>query len=277
MWGGSLVAALVALLGAWACGSQVPGGGGTGGHSTGGAHTASTTASNASAGGAGGGPSSGGGGGAGSTGAGGGPACPAGETRCNGVCVDVETDTSNCGACGAACVVLHATAACTQGACTIATCDPDWTDCNLSPTDGCEANLENDPFNCGQCGFQCDAPCICELGMCALGCPKGLVMCNPPDPKCATCDTQLGSNQNCNFCFDVCALPNATSQCTSNPVPPPAPEFMCALVSCDAGFADCDMVASNGCEVDTTTDPAHCGACGNACASSQTCSGGTCQ
>jgi hypothetical protein len=35
---------------------------------------------------------------------------------------------------------------------------------------------------------------------------------------------------------------------------------------CAAGFADCDGDSTNGCEVDTRSSDAHCGRCGNACA-----------
>lgn len=34
---------------------------------------------------------------------------------------------------------------------------------------------------------------------------------------------------------------------------------------CPTGKGDCDGVASNGCETDTTSDPAHCGACNTPC------------
>jgi hypothetical protein len=41
---------------------------------------------------------------------------------------------------------------------------------------------------------------------------------------------------------------------------------VCGLGACTTGFADCDLAAMNGCEVDTRTTLAHCGACGRACA-----------
>jgi alpha-tubulin suppressor-like RCC1 family protein len=47
-------------------------------------------------------------------------------------------------------------------------------------------------------------------------------------------------------------------------------------VSCSAGFANCDGVASNGCEVNLNTSDSHCGACGRSCPASQTCSSGAC-
>lgn len=36
----------------------------------------------------------------------------------------------------------------------------------------------------------------------------------------------------------------------------------CAVASCNAGRGDCDGLATNGCETDLATTPAHCGACG---------------
>lgn len=49
---------------------------------------------------------------------------------------------------------------------------------------------------------------------------------------------------------------------------------------CTVGRADCDGKTSNGCEVDTLTDPTSCGACGQNCASAPnaepSCAGGQC-
>lgn len=44
--------------------------------------------------------------------------------------------------------------------------------------------------------------------------------------------------------------------------------------TCDAGFGDCDSDPANGCEVNTTSDNAHCGGCGVVCDS--TCITGAC-
>jgi N-acetylneuraminic acid mutarotase len=55
----------------------------------------------------------------------------------------------------------------------------------------------------------------------------------------------------------------------------------CAVASCAAGFANCDGVATNGCEVDTRGDIRNCGACGTVCAAGSAgttaaCASGTC-
>ncbi|MBI4699732.1 MAG: hypothetical protein HY744_00970 [Deltaproteobacteria bacterium] len=50
----------------------------------------------------------------------------------------------------------------------------------------------------------------------------------------------------------------------------------CGIGSCNAGFADCDKQAGNGCEIDLNTDVANCGSCGKNCAKSETCQNGQC-
>ncbi len=37
------------------------------------------------------------------------------------------------------------------------------------------------------------------------------------------------------------------------------------MSGCDSGFADCNISNADGCEIDTTGDPANCGSCGSAC------------
>ena len=44
------------------------------------------------------------------------PACPTGQSRCGGQCVDPATDRSNCGGCGNACGLAQV---CSDGACTL--------------------------------------------------------------------------------------------------------------------------------------------------------------
>jgi len=74
-----------------------------------------------------------------------------------------------------------------------------------------------------------------------------------------------GVDNDCNGVIDdpgaesSCSLPNATPACVSG---------ACAVQSCDGGYADCDAVAGNGCEIAMSSfpnDPAHCGGCNLAC------------
>jgi hypothetical protein len=49
--------------------------------------------------------------------------------------------------------------------------------------------------------------------------------------------------------------------------------------ACLAGFADCNLSSGDGCEIDMTSDPVNCGACGNVCSiphGTPACSGSSC-
>ncbi len=82
------------------------------------------------------------------------------------------------------------------------------------------------------------------------------------------CETDLrASATSCGACGRACALPNATSECRVG---------ACVVATCATGFADCNGDPADGCEVNTRTDNASCGACGTACARGQVCSGGAC-
>ena len=82
--------------------------------------------------------------------------CLATETKCNGACVDLTSDTANCGECGSACT---ATQVCSGGQCV---CPPE------NP-DACGprcVNLQSTTTDCGQC-YQGCSPLRCIAGTCA--------------------------------------------------------------------------------------------------------------
>jgi hypothetical protein len=192
----------------------------------------------------------------------------------NGCETNVGTDPNNCGMCGTVCMLAHATSTCTNGACTVQSCDPGgWTQCGSevdggvtdggvtdggtdggAPSMGCTANTQTDPSNCGACGNTCVSPQSCLNGVCGLYCDPGQAPCN------GVC-VPLGTNQNCNFCGDTCMLANANSNCQ-----PQGNRWVCDLITCNPGFANCDMSSNvNGCQTNTTNDPNNCDACGNQC------------
>lgn len=103
--------------------------------------------------------------------------CPDGQTCCSNQCADLQTDESNCGACGYPCYENHNIPACDQGKCLTGVCYPNFADCNKSPLDGCEHNA------------LADGDCVCEPGLivpCYFGAPGtlGVGTCAAGSKKC---------------------------------------------------------------------------------------------
>ncbi len=201
-------------------------------------------------------------------------ACPTNRIACNGACVD-PSQVSNCGGCGNVCGPGQACVATTGGggggmdggvasdagpigpafACTV--------DCASMPgTTRCGAacvNTSNDLANCGGCGTRCalaHAANVCTNGMCAVqSCLSGFANCDNAAPNGCEVNTQSDAN-NCGGCGNRCNLPNATAACGNG---------ACRIMACNAGFADCDQIAANGCEVNVGTDASNCARCGMRC------------
>jgi hypothetical protein len=85
-----------------------------------------------------------------------------------------------------------------------------------------------DPPTCGSGQKLCDGTCV-SIDNPVYGCDE--TSCSP------------------------CSLSRGVAVCSGN---------SCVLGSCNAGYADCDLDASDGCEVDLSL-PAHCGSCNAAC------------
>jgi len=73
------------------------------------------------------------------------------------------------------------------------------------------------------------------------------------------CETSLLTTASCHACGRACAFANATPACNPNSA------TQCAIGSCNAGFADCNGLPADGCEVDTRSDSLNCGVCGGFC------------
>ena len=100
--------------------------------------------------------------------------CAAGSGCCAGTCVPL-TSLANCGSCGNFCPdVAGGTRACTAGKCAIGACTGSLRDCNMTLSDGCEANILTDAMNCGACGTVCKKvgnQATCTNGVCVTGPP----------------------------------------------------------------------------------------------------------
>lgn len=119
---------------------------------------------------------------------------------CNHVCVNLQTDPNNCGACGNVCAsgvcclgqcCPAATPHCVNGVCSA--CPAGQTLCN-----GTCVNLKTNPYNCGACGNVCPPSAkYCVGGVCV--CPAGDVLCN------GVCVNLGNDPNNCGACGNVCA------------------------------------------------------------------------
>ncbi|MEZ4391453.1 MAG: fibrinogen-like YCDxxxxGGGW domain-containing protein [Polyangiales bacterium] len=185
--------------------------------------------------------------------------CPTGQTCCGGGCVDPQANVAHCGGCGQTCSVANAAPACANGTCGVGTCVGAFADCDGSASNGCEVDTRSDLAHCGACDSRCapraNASAACASGACRYTCDAGFEDCDGDPSNGCEVDTR-SSAANCGRCGAACALPNATAQCAMG---------ACAVSQCAANFADCDGNASNGCETDTRSSVANCGACGTAC------------
>jgi hypothetical protein len=111
-------------------------------------------------------------------------------------------------------------------------------------------------------GVACGPGELCNgAGGCDVSCHSGLENCGN------TCVNTVHDPAHCGTCFDSCsAVANAQPVCVSSD---------CAYV-CDWGYADCNLQAGDGCEINVRTDVNNCGFCGNACLPGVPCSNGVC-
>jgi hypothetical protein len=192
--------------------------------------------------------------------------CPAGQTKCAGVCVQLSTSPNNCGSCGVVCPAgaAHTQGVCVSGVCETA-CTPYYADCDHNSTNGCEANLMTDALHCSTCATICPIPdhatsAICTGGVCKFTCNAGYADCdlNPANG----CETQITTNlNNCGACNNTCPIPsNTVPHCSGG---------SCSW-SCVSNFADCNGLASDGCEASLISNT-NCGGCGIVCVPGDTC------
>ena len=173
--------------------------------------------------------------------------CSAPMAMCGSVCVNTQTDATNCGACGRACTAGQS---CVTGVCTGgSTCTAPMTMCS-----GLCVNTQTDASNCGLCGRVCPTGQACSAGACTTTCASPRTMCS------GLCVDTLTDASNCGLCGRVCPTGQTCTAGTCT-----------ATTACTAPLLRCGTVCTN-----PAADPANCGACGRACPSGQTCSAGTC-
>ena len=195
--------------------------------------------------------------------------CQPGLVACNGVCVNLQSESNNCGSCGTTCT---APAVCASGSCNT-TCAQGYQKC----TDSC-VNLATDSGHCGSCDKVCDAGVPCYGGVC--GCPEGVLFCQGQcyDPMsdsahCGTCDTACSGGAACvdgkcacgvgeQLCGTDCSNLNSAQHCGSCDKACNAGEI-CALNACIPGTQACPnglMRCGDAC-VDLQSTASACGSC----------------
>lgn len=134
-------------------------------------------------------------------------------------------------------------------------------------------DTRSDANHCGACNAACARPmgassAVCRSGACTAVCAMGRGDCDGRFDNGCEVDT-TNTPAHCGRCGNACpsTVPDATAvTCTGGACVP----------TCRAGRGNCDGMLANGCETDLTSTPAHCGACGNACAAGNACVAGRC-
>ncbi len=130
----------------------------------------------------------------------------------------------------------------------------------LAPTASCTVDVT---INTTRTGMQSGSVVIADgasdmvsaslAGNIVMACPSNM----PTLCSGSTCVDIVTDPLNCNTCGNRCpTVPNGTGGCAAS---------RCGVGMCNTGFQDCNGIASDGCEVGTTNDPAHCGSCAGQC------------
>ncbi len=162
--------------------------------------------------------------------------CPSGQSLCGTSCVNLATDSQNCGSCSNACGTGKV---CALGTCS-SSCPESLTNCS-----GSCVNLAADAKNCGTCGTTCpsDKP-LCSDGKSGKQCVATCDSSSMFPTKCDTACVNLSNDPlNCGKCGTACESGQVCSAGTCED-------------SCGDGLTKCCGVCVN-----TQTNPRHCGSC----------------
>ncbi|HZS39485.1 MAG TPA: hypothetical protein VFF06_21790, partial [Polyangia bacterium] len=222
-------------------------------------------------------------------------ACGAGNNACcSGTCTNTNTDSNNCGACGAA--PCGAGNFCSAGKCcptgTVncgGVCVNEQTDinhcgscsaCGAGNNQCCSGGCSNsntDNAHCGNCGTSCGAGNFCSAGKC---CATGQTNCGGTCVNEQTDVNHCGSCSACGAGNNACCSGACTNTNTDNNNCGGCNMGCAAGTTCKSGI--CCTAAQTNCGgvcVNLQTDPNHCGACSGAtavCSTYGVCSDGVC-
>jgi hypothetical protein len=114
------------------------------------------------------------------------------------------------------------------------------------------------PSGCTPCSLS-HAKATCDNGDCVVAsCDTGWKDCNTTDTDGCEADT-TSSASDCGNCGNACVFQHAAATCSSG---------QCVMGACDQNYADCNSLATDGCEGNLAADPNHCGTCATVCQAS---------
>ncbi len=188
--------------------------------------------------------------------------CSGTKMACVDSCVDLQSDTLNCGKCGTTCPTGQA---CVAGACA-ATCPGNNLLCSKDGGASICVNPKTDNANCGKCGTTCGAGQVCYGAQCSGTCgdsKSGETLCGG-DAGAPYCATLAADDNNCGQCGKACT---SGQICVSG----------ACQNTCNGSQTQCGGDGGASYCADLQTDNANCGACGKPCANPlDSCVGGTC-
>ena len=186
--------------------------------------------------------------------------CGGGYTTTSQECADTLANSNPCmtGIClepvgcqlidlpgGTSCLLPQADQAqCTNGECMVVECAAGFDDCNKSQSDGCEADVSDDPDNCGKCGQLCELPHAnagCSDSSCFIvSCVNGRDNCDESETN--GCETETQSDvEHCGGCDLACKTgtkyANSEIECAGGE---------CVHLNCMPGFQDDNGDCANG-------------------------------
>lgn len=203
------------------------------------------------------------------------------DARSNGCEINVDTNATFCGGCDAEDECDDATptqsAFCSMGMCGYTNCAAGTGDCNGDGS--CNDSLTT-VSNCGTCGNDClvsNGSPACEdqgggtyaCGVLSCSSGGGQVWNDCDDLYVNGCEVNTQANKfRCGGCLPGDANGGSGQDCTSiesdltkRVTATECSAGGCRIVSCSTGYADCNGVFSDGCEVNTSTNKGHCGGC----------------
>jgi Stigma-specific protein, Stig1 len=233
--------------------------------------------------------------------------CPTALALCSFACVDVNSDSKNCGACDKSCASSES---CVSGSCQKTSmmtgfeclgCGPGVACINQKCDCQARGELCSESFcidkkqlavSCGTCLTPCaTSGALCRNGSCE--CAAGESICDGEckttnvDLRCGSCTNKCATGTHCEngMCVAQCSN-NSTGACSGQCFNVATDPKHCGPncrncgknSTCDAGVCGCagGAVSCSGTCADVSTDSLNCGTCGNKCAPGQQCKAAEC-